>query len=239
MSAAAGRLFRYGPELILLLAFAATRLAARLVFGLRFDADVRHYWHVLDYPLLANDLLRSLFYLHDQPPLYNLAIGAVLKWVPEPFGPRVWEAALLAASYLGIVAIYALLVELGAPRGAALAAALVQTLSTTWLVYESWLFYTLPVAVLMTWAAVWLARAARGSAPGFRRALASARSRSKSRMSHCTRLVSRNSSTSNSSMRLPAARATWGCCRKPSRVKRSRSPKPRLRSARCRSRKRF
>jgi hypothetical protein len=165
MSAAAGRLFRYGPELILLLAFAATRLAARLVFGLRFDADVRHYWHVLDYPLLANDLLRSLFYLHDQPPLYNLAIGAVLKWVPEPFGPRVWEAALLAASYLGIVAIYALLVELGAPRGAALAAALVQTLSTTWLVYESWLFYTLPVAVLMTWAAVWLARAARGSAP--------------------------------------------------------------------------
>jgi hypothetical protein len=41
---------------------------------------------------------------------------------------------------------------------------LLQTLSTTWLVYESWLFYTLPTAALMTWAAVWLARAARGSA---------------------------------------------------------------------------
>ena len=54
--------------------------------------------------------------------------------------------------------------ELGAPRGAALAAALLQTLSTTWLVYESWLFYTLPTAVLITWAAVWLARAARGRA---------------------------------------------------------------------------
>ena len=42
------------------------------------------------------------------------------------------------------------------------AAALLQVFSTTWLVYESWLFYTLPTAVLMTWAAVWLARAARG-----------------------------------------------------------------------------
>jgi hypothetical protein len=165
MSAAAGRLRQNGPELVLLLAFAATRLVARMLFGLRFDADVRHYWHVLDYPLLSGDLLRSLFYLHDQPPLYNLAIGVVLKWIPDALGPRVWEAALLAASYLGIVGIHALLVELGAPRGAALAAALVQTLSTTWLVYESWLFYTLPTAVLMTWAAVWLARAARGSAP--------------------------------------------------------------------------
>jgi hypothetical protein len=55
-------------------------------------------------------------------------------------------------------------VELGAPPGAALAAALLQTLSTTWLVYESWLFYTLPCAVVVTWSAVWLARAARGRA---------------------------------------------------------------------------
>ena len=164
MSGAAARLRRHGPELLLLAAFALTRLVARMAFGLRFDGDVRHYWHVLDYPLLQDDLLRSILYLHDQPPLYNLGLGIVLKWVPASFASPVFEAAFLVLGYLGIVGIYALLVELGTPRGAALGAALVQTLSTTWLVYESWLFYTLPTAALMTWAAVWLARAARGSA---------------------------------------------------------------------------
>jgi len=158
------RLGRHGPELALLAAFALTRLVARIGFGLRFDTDVAGYWHVLDLPLLRGDLFRSLFYLHSQPPLYNLFFGIVLKWVPEAAAPAVFEAAFLALGYLGILGIYALLVELGAPRRAALAAALVQTLSTTWLVYESWLFYTLPTAVLITWASVWLARAARGSA---------------------------------------------------------------------------
>ena len=158
------RLSHRGPELALLAAFVLTRLVARLGFGLRFDADVAHYWHVLDLSLLRGDLARSILYLHGQPPLYNLFLGIVLKWVPENAAPVVFESAFLAVGYLGILGIYALLVELRAPRRAALAAALVQTLSTTWLVYESWLFYSLPTAVLVTWASVWLARAARGSA---------------------------------------------------------------------------
>jgi hypothetical protein len=155
---------RRAPELLLLAAFAVSRIVARWGFGLRFDGAILGYWQVLDPPLLRGDLLRSLVYLHSQPPLLNLALGIVLKGVPEALAPAVFEAAFLVLGYLGIVGIYALLVELEAPRGAALAAALVQTLSTTWLVYESWLFYTLPAAVLITWAAVWLARAARGRA---------------------------------------------------------------------------
>ena len=173
--AAAARLRRHGRELALLAAFAATRLVARMGFGLRFDSDTLGYWQVLDVPLLRGDLLRSLFYLHGQPPLYNLALGIVLKWVPEALAPAVFEAVFLVLGYLGIVGIHALLVELGTPRDAALAAALIQTLSTTWLVYEGWLFYTLPTAVLVTWAAVWLARAARGragAAAGFAAAVA-------------------------------------------------------------------
>jgi hypothetical protein len=164
LGAVAARLRRHRRELALLAAFAATRLVARVGLGLRFDGATLGYWQVLDVPLLRGDLLRSLFYLHGQPPLYNLALGIVLKWVPEALAPAAFEAVFLALGYLGIVGIHALLVELGTPRDAALAAALLQTLSTTWLVYESWLFYTLPTAVLVTWAAVWLARAARGRA---------------------------------------------------------------------------
>ena len=156
--------WRRGPELMLLLAFVLTRVAARAVFGLRFDGDVLGYWHVLDLPLLRDDLARSLFYLHGQPPLYNLLLGVGYTVASDTLAPRLFEAVFLVLSYLGIVGIHALLLELGTPRRAALAAALVQAFSTTWLVYESWLFYSLPLAVLMTWAAVWLARAAAGSA---------------------------------------------------------------------------
>jgi len=157
------RLRRYTPQLALLLAFVATRLVARLGCGMSFDGDVARYWQVLDLPLLRDDLARSLFYLHSQPPLYNLLIGAVLKLVPEAATTAVFAAIFVALGYLGILGIHALLLELGTPPGWALGASLLQTLSTTWLVYEGWLFYTLPTAVLLTWAAVWLARAARGS----------------------------------------------------------------------------
>lgn len=160
----AARIRRHGPALVLLAAFVATRLVARMAFGLRFDADTLYYWHLLDPGILREDLLRGLLYLHSQPPLYNLAVGLVLKCVPEPYTARAFEAAFLVLGFLAIAGIHALLVELGTPRRAALALALLQTLSTTWLVYESWLFYTLPVAVLVTWAAVFVARAARGSA---------------------------------------------------------------------------
>jgi hypothetical protein len=170
----ASRLRRHGPELALLAAFVLSRLVARVAFGLRLGSDISGYWQVLDVPLLRGDLLRSLFYLHSQPPLYNLALGIVLKWFPEAMAPAVFEAALLVLGYFGILGTYALLEELGAPQGAALAVALLQTLSTTWLVYESWLFYTLPTAVLITWTAVWFARAPRraGATAAFAAAVA-------------------------------------------------------------------
>jgi hypothetical protein len=162
--ALSARLRRRGPEPLLLVAFAATRLVARLGFGLRFDGDTLGYWQVLDVELLRGDLLRGLLYLHGQPPLYNLLLGVVLQGASERLAPAVFEGIFLALGLLEILGIHALLVELRTPRRAALAAALLQTLSTTWLVYESWLFYTLPTAVLVTWAAVYLARAAGGRA---------------------------------------------------------------------------
>ncbi len=155
------RLRERWPELALLALFTLTRLLARTVFGLRFDADVFRYWQVLDPGLLRDDLLRSLLYLHAQPPLFNLFLGLGLK-LGGRHAPLLFDAVFLLFGWLGLLGIYTLLRELGAPRAAACAAAALQTFSTTWLAYESWLFYTLPTAVLLTWCCVWLARAARG-----------------------------------------------------------------------------
>jgi 4-amino-4-deoxy-L-arabinose transferase-like glycosyltransferase len=155
------RLRRHWPGLALFGLFVSTRLLARQGFHLPFDSNTFRYWQVLDIGLLRDDLARSLVYLHAQPPLYNLFLGLVLK-LAGTRAPVAFDGAFLAMGYLTILGVYALVRELGAPRGAALAAAAVQTFSTTWLLYESWLFYTLPTAMLLTWTCVWLARAARG-----------------------------------------------------------------------------
>lgn len=160
----AGLLRPHGAEIALLAAFVATRAVARAVFGLRFDGEIFGYWQVLDAVWLRDDLLRSVVFLHAQPPLFNLGLGLGLKTFGDACAPVAFEGAFLILGYLGLLGMYRLLLELGTPSRAALVVALVQTLSTTWLVYESWLFYTLPTAVLTTWAAVWICQASRRGA---------------------------------------------------------------------------
>jgi hypothetical protein len=161
-------LVRRRPDLVLFVAFAATRLVARGLLGVRFDGGTLGFWQVLDPAILRADLLRGVFFLHAQPPLYNLGLGVVLKWVPEALQSIAFSGVFLLLGFLQLVGIRALLEEFGTPRPAALAVALLQTLSTTWIAYEAWLFYTLPTAVLVTWAAVFAARAARGRAAAAR-----------------------------------------------------------------------
>ncbi len=152
---------RIWPALLLLGLFLGTRALARGWLGLSFDAAAFESWQVLDPGLLERDLLRSLLYLHSQPPLFNLFLGLGLKLAPGR-AAACFDLAFLAISFLGLLGSFALVRELGASRRVALVAAALQALSATWIVYESWLFYTLPTAVLLTWCCVWLARAARG-----------------------------------------------------------------------------
>lgn len=72
---------------LLAIVFAVSRLGYYLL-GVRFDArPVLHYYQFVDPELLKHRLVESLFYLHIQPPGWNLYIGAVLKFFPRPM-PR-------------------------------------------------------------------------------------------------------------------------------------------------------
>ena len=66
------------------LALAASFAAAHLIYyalGVRFDnTSLAWYWQYLDPELLKSRLLESVFYMHSQPPLFNLFLGAVLKY---------------------------------------------------------------------------------------------------------------------------------------------------------------
>jgi hypothetical protein len=71
------------PYVLLLLIFAASRLMY-YALGVRFDArGLNWFFQFLDPELLRHHLLQSLFYLHMQPPGYNLFLGIVLKLFPH------------------------------------------------------------------------------------------------------------------------------------------------------------
>lgn len=69
--------------LAVIAAFLLSRLGSYLA-GVRFDmTPLEEFWQYLDVNLLRSRLLESLWYLHSQPPLYNLYLGLVLKLTPN------------------------------------------------------------------------------------------------------------------------------------------------------------
>ena len=73
-----------GPVLIILLIAIVFRLAFVLKGGSFISTPLSFAYQYLDPVLLKSDLLRSLLYLHSQPPLFNLFLGTVLKVSPLP-----------------------------------------------------------------------------------------------------------------------------------------------------------
>src|SRR3954447_15928112 len=100
------------PVVFLVAAFAASRLVYRLA-GVRFDAStLPTFVQFVDPELLRHHLASRIWYLHTQPPLYNLYLGVLLKAAGGSF-TGVAHATSLVAGLALAVAIYALLRRLG------------------------------------------------------------------------------------------------------------------------------
>lgn len=152
------------PDLPYLLALAALFAVSRVVFrlvGVRFSTDqLRIAIQYLDPELLRHHLAESVWYLHTQPPLYNLYLGTVLKLIPGHEG-LAFHAVHLALGLAFVLALYLLLVGFSLPRPAAAAIALLVSVSPAAILYENRLFYDYPVLVLLTLAALAAQRLAR------------------------------------------------------------------------------
>jgi hypothetical protein len=137
--------------------------------GLRFDASWLDWaWQYLDPVLLRRDLLRSLFYLHTQPPIFNLFLGVSLKLTGR-HAPAAFHALYGFCGLALDVGLFVLMRRLGVSRLLAFVATTLFAMSPATVAMEHVLFYELPVATLVVWAAV----AASGLAdrPSYRRAL--------------------------------------------------------------------
>ncbi len=148
-------------ELITPVVLGVIFIVSRIVYsnaGIQFDADtIIRTWHFIDIYLLKNDLWRSIFYLHTQPPLMNLLTGIGLQLFPTTYAP-IFHAFFLLGGLLLTLAIYFLGNRLGFPNylSAILAAWFIVSPATV--VFENYYFYTYPTTVLLTLSVIYLAR---------------------------------------------------------------------------------
>ena len=124
--------------------------------GLRFDmAPLGMFAHYADQVLLRTRLIESVFYLHVQPPLYNLALGVILKLFPGHAAP-VFHALFLINGLALYLLVTLLQTRLGVRKSVALLTSTLFVLSPTFLVFEHVLIYTLQCATLLVIAALLL-----------------------------------------------------------------------------------
>ena len=137
----------------LTLFFLATRLGF-LIAGVRFDArPLDGYWQYLDPTLLRQDLLRSLLYLHSQPPLFNLFLGLVLKL--SPFSPAIsFHGLYLLFGLICYLSSFILMLRLSVSRGLAFLLSTAVVCRPSFLLFENWLMYDVPVTALLGLAAL-------------------------------------------------------------------------------------
>jgi hypothetical protein len=139
-----------------LLSWAVVRTAA-YVAGVRFhDQPASWFWQYADLTLLRDRPWESLFYLHAQPPGFNafLALG---QQTSDP--GRFYEITFRvvgAVCALGVARAFELL---GVSRRGAIVGLWTFAALPSSILYESWLFYSLPVATCVLWASILFARA--------------------------------------------------------------------------------
>lgn len=149
----------------MLVALFAADHAIYHALGVRFDErPLASFWQNLDVELLRNDLYRSLFYLHSQPPGWNLYLGLVTKTFPAAHAAAfsMIATALGLALFLGLVS---LLRRLGASLFTAVAASTLFVLSPSFVLHEQLLFYAAPLATMLTLSAVLLDELVRRGRP--------------------------------------------------------------------------
>jgi hypothetical protein len=140
--------------------FISSRIAF-LLAGVHFDMtgltgqfDVIQ---LLDLSQLHHNLVQSIWYLHSQPPFYNLLSGLLLQ-LP---GGMIRPVLVLTSAALGLglaLSGYYLCLELHIPSAISLVLTVLVVLDPANVLYGNWYFYSFPTAVVMTFCALCLAR---------------------------------------------------------------------------------
>jgi hypothetical protein len=126
--------------------------------GVRFDAGtLPFYWQIIDPALLRDALWQSLLYSRTQPPGFNFYIGAMMHLFPR-HSVAAFQATSLGLGLVLTVCLFLLLDRLRVNRPLALLITIICVVSPVTVLYENWLFYEYPIAVLFCVSALFLHR---------------------------------------------------------------------------------
>ncbi len=140
---------------VLAVFFAGTH-AMLYALGVRMDTTpLGVFMQYADPELLKTHLLQTCWYLHIQPPLFNLFLGIILKGFPNSYGLAFNVVYLLLGFGLYVTVVY-LQTRLGVSRFLATLIATVFMASPTFILYEHLLAYTFPCAALLALSALLL-----------------------------------------------------------------------------------
>ncbi|GIU83700.1 MAG: hypothetical protein KatS3mg008_0475 [Acidimicrobiales bacterium] len=144
------------------LAFVVVLFAAsRVVYfaaGLRFDtAGLDYSSQLADPEWLREDPLGTVWHMHSQPPLFNLVVGSVLRWSPLPDDVSLQIVYLVSGAMLA-VGSFCLAREFGLSPAASTGVSALVSCNPTSALYETWVAYEQPVAVMLVWTALFGAK---------------------------------------------------------------------------------
>jgi hypothetical protein len=134
-------------------------VVSRLVYyamGVRFDTEpLAFFWQLIDPVLLRDAPWQSLFYQRTQMPGFNLYIAVMTHIFPR-HADAAFQGVYLSLGLILGIALFFLLDRLHVNRALALFIAVICIASPVTVLYENWLFYEYPLAVLFCIAALFL-----------------------------------------------------------------------------------
>ena len=160
------------PYLLLLLVFSVSRIVY-YALGVRFDArPLLNFFQIIDPELLRHRLLESLYYLHAQPPGFNLYAGILLKLFPIHYAIA-FHALYLVLGAAICCLLYHLMRVCGVRSSIAFALSALFTISPGVVMFENFFLYEYLVLFLLIAAATALYRFLQRKSPAYAAAVIS------------------------------------------------------------------
>jgi len=138
--------------------FCLSRAVYFFYFNIRFDASpLPQFIQYIDPQLLRQHLLQSVYYLHSQPPLFNLFLGVGLHFFPQHYA-IFFHLTYIVLGLMFTISLFLIMQEIGViPLVNVLLTSLFM-ISPIVVEYENWLFYEYPTAVILTLSLLFLYR---------------------------------------------------------------------------------
>jgi hypothetical protein len=114
-----------------------------------YGSFIHRMWQTIDVHLLREHFAESIFFMHTQPPLYNILVGAVVKTFPEQYY-FIFQVLNMSLTWATAILIYYTLCRLGVNKVMNLLVGIFFMISPAVILYENLNSYTIFTVFLIS-----------------------------------------------------------------------------------------